>query len=618
MENQNTARRRFTPTQLGVLVLLILSVAVMLKTLFVGLEIDEEYALSIGFRIVKGDTLFYTMWEPHQLSALTAAALVALFMKITGSTTGVLLFVRVCMLAAKALLSYVFYREFKRRLGPCGAMLGALVLFLYTPKWFLGPDYICQQFHYTVAAFLVFYDYYTHNFRRPWQLVFGAVCLSLSFLAFPQSVLAAPVVFIGMIVLGVRREERRFLKIPRGAWLMLLGCVLSAAVFLIYLLHGVPLGILPRRIALILNDPQYNFTTLQRLQTLLGQLLNVAAFLVKPMLLALAFAAYGCIRGIRRREVRNIRYWLNIFLAAWAGLTILSCLLRAVRDSSPDERYFCLVLALAGVWFFRGGKGTEREPLFWLGYLPGIAAYLFILRSTLLGFAPTFMYLSWPAFCALLALYLQVKEAAGGERNPTTPFAVEAVWPRGLMLCLIAFLLVCRALLVLTTGWGANNIFNTPLRLLTTGPAACTWVDADTADMYTALETALAPYGGKKILLSTGDVHGLAFLMNDGTMQVGQASVISSTDSDNRFAAYYNELPDKTPEVIVYNLDSVRDLDQFHQWLEDNLTISGRHTTVVGSARLEVLTVKEGSLPPAADAANGTAQNTAAVTGINS
>ena len=58
-------------------VLLVLAVLAMAKTLFVGLEIDEEYAFSLGFRLVKGDRLFYTMWEPHQLSALPATLVLA-------------------------------------------------------------------------------------------------------------------------------------------------------------------------------------------------------------------------------------------------------------------------------------------------------------------------------------------------------------------------------------------------------------------------------------------------------------------------------------------------------------------------------------------------------------
>ena len=45
-------------------VLLVLAVLAMAKTLFVGLEIDEEYAFSLGFRLVKG-CLLYTSPSPR-------------------------------------------------------------------------------------------------------------------------------------------------------------------------------------------------------------------------------------------------------------------------------------------------------------------------------------------------------------------------------------------------------------------------------------------------------------------------------------------------------------------------------------------------------------------------
>ncbi|MGN0984093.1 MAG: hypothetical protein ACI4OI_04545, partial [Gemmiger sp.] len=75
----NTTRRE----RLAAAALLALAAAVMVRSLFVGLEIDEEYALSLGFRLVSGDRLFDSMWEPHQLSALPAAALVGLFLALT-------------------------------------------------------------------------------------------------------------------------------------------------------------------------------------------------------------------------------------------------------------------------------------------------------------------------------------------------------------------------------------------------------------------------------------------------------------------------------------------------------------------------------------------------------
>lgn len=83
----------------------------------------------------------------------------------------------------------------------------------------------------------------------------------------------------------------------------------------------------------------------------------------------------------------------------------------------PDERQFVPVLVLAGAAAFRKGRGTPGSAaLFWLGYLSGLAAYAMILRSTLLGLAPTFMYLMWPAVCGALAM-LNARDKCGAARR---------------------------------------------------------------------------------------------------------------------------------------------------------------------------------------------------------
>lgn len=587
-------KRYIGPEHLLAALLILLAAASVVKTLFVGLEIDEEYALSLGWRLIQGDTLFYTMWEPHQLSALADAALMWPYWAITGTTTGILLYMRIVTLVLKALLSIWFYRTMRRTLTPRTAFLTALALFVYTPKWFLAPDYISQQFHFTLAAFLCFYGYYADGCKKLWRLVPGGIFLSLSVLAFPQSAFAAPVYLLGMFLLGRRAGEKRVLGLPAGMLVTFLTCLACAGIFLVYVLQDMSLRTLIARATLILNDPQYDFTFAERLALLGSQAADVGKFLAKPGGVALAVVGAGIARDIylrQERPIRNIRYWLNILFALFSAATVLLCLARALRDSSLDERYFCPVLVIAGIWFFRSGRGTAREGLFWLGYLPGVAAYLFILRSTLLGFSATFMYLTWPAVCAVLALALQTRAAENGETDPCTPYALDADWADGILLSLLGFLVVCRAFLVLTTGWKPANVLDTELTYLSDGPAAGTWADTETADMYYALERALDPCAGKKVLLSTGDVHGLAFLMADGTLETAQASVISSTDSDSRFANYYLELPEKEPDVIIYNDDCVRDLDEFHQWLEENFTITDRQAVQYGSASLEVLTV---------------------------
>lgn len=557
-------------------VLLVLAVLAMAKTLFVGLEIDEEYAFSLGFRLVKGDRLFYTMWEPHQLSALPAALVLALYTAIAGTTTGALLFVRAVVLVCKAAMSAVFYRDFKQTIGRHGALLSAVVLFVYTPKWFLGPDYISQQFHFTVAAFLCFYHYYTHGFRRPWLVVLGAVCACFSFLAFPQSALAAAVIFIGMVLLGRRGKEPTICKIPRGAVLFVLGCMACTAAFLAYVLPGMGLTVFLQRVSLILNDPQYDFTTSQRLALLASQALNTAKFLAKP----LAASVVLCL--LWWAKTRQKRDWTDLALNLWAILATLLCAVRAVADSSSDERYFMPALVLAAAWAFRKGRGTAREPLFWLGFLPGIAAYAFILRSTLLGFSATFMYLTWPALCGCFAMLARRQMEPEQEKLPQGQCVLAA---------LLVFLLVCRFWCVLVTGWKPANVATANLKQITAGPAAGTWADEKAADMQMALYEALKPFAGKQVLQAIGEQHGLGFMMAGGTLTIGQASVISGTDSDPRFIQYYEELPEKRPDVILYDEAEVRDMAAFHAWIEENFTITARYPVTHGTAHLQVLVV---------------------------
>ncbi len=548
------------------------SLVVMARSAFVGLEIDEEYALSLGYRLVSGDRLFYSMWEPHQLSSLPAAALLAVFIGITGGTTGVLVFFRLVVLVCKAGMSYVFYREFRRDLGRPAALLAALVLFAFVPKWFLGPDYTGQQFHWTLAAFLCLHHYVTRGCRQLWLVPLGAVCACFGYLAFPQSAAAFAVLWVGMLILGKRRGEPK----ARGAWVLLGSCAVCGAAFLVYALSGVgfSISLLLNRLTLILHDPQYNFTTAERMALLAGQALTVARSLLWPLLASAALSA--ALYLIKRQPITAGR-----LLNFWAALAAVQCLLRAVKDGSLDERQFVPVVVLAGAWAFWQGRGRPgNAELFWLGYLPGLAAYAMILRSTLLGLAPTFMYLTWPAVCGMLALVNHADDAKARRAEGMLSLAA-----------MLAFLLVCRVWCVQTTGWKAADVTDTPLVRITTGPAKGIYADAKAADMQECLCEALQPYAGQPILQAIGEQHGLGFLMADGTLQVAQASVISGTDSDPRFEQYYADVPSKEPRVILYDDAEVRDMAEFHSWLEANFTIVDRYTVAHGSASLQVLLV---------------------------
>ena len=124
------------------------------------------------------------------------------------------------------------------------------------------------------------------------------------------------------------------------------------------------------------------------------------------------------------RLLERLLWYFTFFLTLW-------CTAHSLISVSLDFRHLYLAAALAGGWTFCCDRRevqhrTLRRLLFWLGWLPGMAAYLFILRSTLIALCTTFMYLFWPALCGAAALAL--KSPAAPHRRKTSIDNAAQVW----------------------------------------------------------------------------------------------------------------------------------------------------------------------------------------------
>lgn len=211
------------------------SILAAVKLIFVDYSLDEEYQIVMSYRQLSGDSLFGTMWEPHQTSAFVCVFLMRLFMLVTGGTTGVVIFLRVCTTVIQLLLAVWLWRTLCRVTEKEYAFLISICYFNIVPKIIQIPEFSnLQLWFFTIVILALAHYYYLdgENTRGGWMwLLLAGVGMALAVLAYPADILLFPFFLFVLWKTG----ERRWRDV------LLFGgtCAGCAAVWLNYILSGV-------------------------------------------------------------------------------------------------------------------------------------------------------------------------------------------------------------------------------------------------------------------------------------------------------------------------------------------------------------------------------------------
>lgn len=170
---------------------------------FTNLGYDCEYEISMCYRLLQGDKMFLEMWEPHQTSAYLPAALMWIYLKLTGSTTGIVLYLQVCGIIIRGALSFLLYRTLKGDLEKPVAYGMALLYFMISPKEYALPEFGNLQLWFSTLLFCCLWSYLKTN--KVHLLVLGAFSLCLEVLTYPS----CAIVFFGVIALLAKYSPLR-------------------------------------------------------------------------------------------------------------------------------------------------------------------------------------------------------------------------------------------------------------------------------------------------------------------------------------------------------------------------------------------------------------------------
>ncbi len=290
--------------------LFVFTLGVCLKRIFADFDYDSGYAAAIGYRILKGDRMFAEMWEPHQTSAFLCAFLEYFYIKITGTTTGIIIYLHVTGTVIKSAVAVIFYKALTRVFTRDNAFVTACIFMILSPKLLIIPEYSNMQV-YSSVLFFSFLILFIKD-KKFLYLVLSSLSLFLAVLAYPSCV----IMWIASVIILFKYTDKGL----KNSLILTLVCLLSGIIYLGFFAFSLGISEFIKGVVHIAtSDPSHSE----------GPILKLAGY-GKDLLSLLI--AYIIIAGI-----------------SWLCVRIKNCVKKDPVETSLKNFVF-LFLILCGIW----------------------------------------------------------------------------------------------------------------------------------------------------------------------------------------------------------------------------------------------------------------------------
>ncbi len=520
-------------------ILLTGSLLAALKLIFFDYTMDEEYQLMMGYRTLRGDCLFKEMWEPHQTSAFLCTILMWVYKTLTGTYTGVLIYLRVCTTLIQAGISLCLYRVLRQLLERNYALLCALIYFNMVPKIIQIPDFSNMQLWFFTLTVLCLLQYYLQKDRkntgRAWLVFMAGLWMALEVLAYPSCVILFPF-FLLYIYRKSGPEKWRDMGLFTGA------CAVSALIWLCLVLGNVSLEELLRNVELLLRfdlTHEISGATQGKIPGIFSNLLGGCIFLLLTLLLSLP----GMILARKRNPGWDRHQSLPVFMtiAVFVSECVQFYLWTVKKSGYEVYQLHLLLLLLAGLLVWRqAGSLRKYFSAGIVGTLLSLAAVVYI--SDLEMFYALPHGVLGVLLCAVL-LALALREALGKTSEKWIYFLLVS-------LCLIS---IFGKGYTLRAGRNYNVVPDTE-SVMKYGPAIGIFSDYMNCYIYNCNYEDFGTYVNEEdvVLIVTNMVTsaGTTPYMMAGA-EVAHYSIVDPTAYDERLLTYWELYPEKQPNVIV-------------------------------------------------------------------
>ena len=526
--------------------LIFLSILATVKLCIISLGIDEEYAVTMSYRIVSGDQMFLEMWEPHQMSGFLSAFLIRIFLLVTGSTDYLILYLRLCGCVLQFLISLFLYYTTKRYFHPDACFIASVFFYNTLPKWIQTPEFANMLIWFSVLSFLCFLRYYfparskgDSNTGSFLWLIGAGVSVSCLVLSYPSCILAVPILLIcaWKVHAGQNGQFRAYCQ---QAGIFLGTCVVLGIAYIIYFLTKMSVQDFLYGISQMMTDGAHSDTFTDRLLAYGQELLT----LLPHVLIAVIPSALLCF------SVRKWRAW-NRFFATALCIALAEQVIIWLGNSRYLHRpliYF-YVLYSAGCCLYHfnfNHKNREYKPiytfLFWMGIVAGGAVWLSALMITNTTISVTGSYL----MIGLISAILFMSESFSRESVDLAKAGLRLELLTAIFL--VGTTLFAKGFLVCSNEGEKDTVAMVRQKALY-GPAKgiyCRYLEGFTLNTYAELLEQISIE--EKRVLYVG-LHSLIYFY--GGQVICNYSTISTPTYDERLWDYWERNPEKRPELVI-------------------------------------------------------------------
>jgi hypothetical protein len=560
------------------LFLVILAIGISVKNIFTNFNIDSAFQLVMDYRWAQGDHYFAQMWEPYMMSTFLTAPFVKLYLVLFHTTTGIVLYMQLIGVLIKAGLTLVLYKFIAKHLEDVSlARAMAFLFFLIYPKDLPFAEYSNMEMYFTLLLGLTLFAYLQSG--RKWQLYLSALWMCCLVLSYPSNLLVAIAAFFVLVFYGKIRD----------ALLFTATCVVAGAAYILLILRHISFARLKESIhGMLAIETSHSASFLDKMwlyfldaykYALLFLILHILTYGIAKLFLDNGRTIAGDIAGFSvttensRAAGPTTALGFNRIAINCTGFAVVAdsfFLIEAVaaaiyvtlyQGKYTKFAYALLLISLMMTGYrYRKLLSDKSKMLYRILSIFSILNFLSTILLTNLNLAASFPYLLVGAVAALIPMASGVRAAketavAGDDLGDAKTLPANSNY-RISALCrftaIIVFgFLVARSCILIQPLSGEIPTLFQIRGLVKHGPATgivTSYMGAYMQNESYAEWQDLVPEGSKIYLVGDA-VDVLGYLYKES--EVAGPSTVPTPGYNDSIAAYWQQNPDKYPDIIV-------------------------------------------------------------------